>query len=195
MSPFYHLIFPRGWEASITAHAQALDKIVRDYWGDAVRHILDVSCGIGTQALGLASLGYRVTASDLSPKAVERAGREAAQRGLNIDFSVADMRRAYAHHGQRFDVVLSADNAVPHLLSDDEILRALKQFFKCCKDGGGCIISVRDYEKEAGTGNQVLNYGLRVEKGVRYLIFQLREWEHLTGERACACPARFVGDY
>jgi SAM-dependent methyltransferase len=177
MAPFYHLLFPQGFESSIKRHAELLDAIIRKHWGDDANCVLDVSCGIGTQALGLAQLGYRVTASDLSPRAVERATREAEKRGLTINLSVADMRQAFGHHGRQFDVVLSADNSVPHLLSDDEILRAFEQLFQCCRPGGGCLVSVRDYEKEDLTNGRVIPYGLRVEDGVRYLIFQVWEFD------------------
>lgn len=68
--------------------------------------------------------------------------------GLSVAFSVADMRHAFDHHQRQFDVVISCDNSVPHLLSDSDILVALKQFYKCARSGGGCIITVRDYEKE-----------------------------------------------
>jgi SAM-dependent methyltransferase len=172
MSSFYHLIFPAGFDTSIQRHARSLDAIIQRHWGLGAKRILDVSCGIGTQALGLAQLGYAVTASDLSPKAIERAEREAADRGLVIGFSVVDMRRAYEHHGKQFDIVLSADNAVPHLLCEYEIQTAFEQFFRCCKPGGGCVVSVRDYEKEDLASDRVIPYGLRVENDVRYLIFQ-----------------------
>jgi len=175
MAPFYHLIFPQGFDASIERHAAALDDIIRSHWGLAARSILDVSCGIGTQALGLAQLGYQVTASDLSPGAVSRARREAAQRKLSIAFSVADMREASKHHGQQFDVVLSADNSVPHLLSDADILTAFQALYRCCKSGGGCIITVRDYEQEDVDNPSVIPYGLRFQEGIRYLVFQVRE--------------------
>ena len=82
-----------------------LDGIIREEWGDNATAILDVSCGIGTQALGLAKLKYDVTASDLSPEAVERAKVEAHKRGITLSFSVADMRDAFKHHGRQFDVV------------------------------------------------------------------------------------------
>jgi SAM-dependent methyltransferase len=181
MAPFYHLIFPHGWDTSIERHGRLLDTLIRRHWGDGVQTVLDVSCGIGTQALGLAQLGYRVTASDLSPRAVERARREAAERSLSVDLSVADMRQAYEHHDTQFDLVLSADNSVPHLLSDVEILVAFEQFYRCCKPGGGCIISVRDYEQE-DLSDGVIPYGLQVENGVRYLIFQVREFDGLKYE-------------
>ncbi|HSD81583.1 MAG TPA: methyltransferase domain-containing protein [Solirubrobacteraceae bacterium] len=43
--------------------------------------MLDASCGIGTQAIGLARAGFTVTATDISPVSVERCAREAAAAG------------------------------------------------------------------------------------------------------------------
>lgn len=100
-----------------------LDAIIHETWGDKVSEVLDAACGIGTQCLGLAKLGYQVTASDLSPHAVERAKREATERGLTISFSVADMRTAFDQHAAQFDLVVGCDNAVPHFLTDGDILR------------------------------------------------------------------------
>jgi 2-polyprenyl-3-methyl-5-hydroxy-6-metoxy-1,4-benzoquinol methylase len=151
MTPFYHLIYP-NWEESISRQAALLDAIIHDYWGNAAHSILDVSCGIGTQSLGLAQLGYQLTASDLSAASISRAQAEAQKRRLAIRFSVADMRQAFRHHAQQFDLVISCDNAVPHLLSDDDIRQALQQFYQCTRPGGGSLISVRPYEQEMRTG-------------------------------------------
>lgn len=174
LTPLYHLIYP-DWNRSVERQASMLGSIVREMWGDDVSEILDVSCGIGTQSLGLARLGYQVTASDISPDEVERAKAEARKRKLSISFSVADMREAFSHHARQFDVVISCDNSVPHLLTDDDILTAFRQFYSCTRPGGGCIISVRDYEKEDLTGRKVEPYGIREENDVRYFIFQI--WE------------------
>jgi SAM-dependent methyltransferase len=175
MAPFYHLIFPQGFDASIERHGSAVDAIIRDNFGPSADTVLDVSCGIGTQALGLALLGYQVTASDLSPKAVARAKQEASRRNLSIDFSVADMREASTLHTRRFHIVLSADNSVPHLLTDDDISAAFNSFYQCSKPGGGCIITVRDYEKEDTLNSNLFTYGLRNQDGMRYLVFQVRD--------------------
>ncbi len=144
-----------------------LDSIIRETWGTDAHSVLDVSCGIGTQALGLAKLGYEVTASDLSQEEVERAKREAASRSLMITFSTADMRESFTHHKRQFDVVISCDNSIPHLLTDDDILTAFRQFYQSVRTGGGCIVSVRDYEKEDLSKQQVKRYGIRDEAGVR----------------------------
>src|SRR5262245_2104355 len=97
LASLYHLIYP-NWDESILRQAGQLTEIIRDRWGASARSILDVSCGIGTQAIGLAKLGFVVTASDLSTGAISRAKHEAQHRNASVDFSVCDMREAYDHH-------------------------------------------------------------------------------------------------
>ena len=119
----YHLIF-EDWDASTDHQGTALARIVRERWPNH-HSVLDVACGIGTQAIGLAANGFKVTASDVSVGAIARARNEAQRRGQSIDFSACDMREAFAQHGGAFDLVLCCDNSIPHLLSDTEILVAL----------------------------------------------------------------------
>ena len=175
LAPLYHLVY-ENWEASIERQGKALHSIIRSCLGETPQSILDVSCGIGTQCLGLAALGHRVAGADLSPAAVQRARREAAARGLSIDFTVADMRAPSNHRRRDFDVVLCADNSLPHLLSDEEITGALGHFLATLKPGGLCLISVRDYAASERGGVQVKPHGIRSEKGIRWILFQLWEW-------------------
>jgi SAM-dependent methyltransferase len=175
LAPLYHLVY-ENWEASIERQGKALDAIIRSCLGETPQSILDVACGIGTQCLGLAALGHRLTCSDLSPAAVQRARREASARGMSIDFTVADMRASNDHQKRDFDVVLCADNSLPHLLSDEEITVALRQFLAALKPGGLCLISVRDYARVERGGIQVKQHGVRTEKGKRWILFQLWEW-------------------
>ena len=182
-APLYHLIYP-DWDESIAQQARMLDSIIRDTWGGGVSTVLDVSCGIGTQSLGLAGLGYELTASDISAEEVERARAEAQRRGLTIAFSVADMCEAFGHHARTFDLVISCDNAVPHLLTDDHILKAFEQFRECTRPGGGCLISVRDYDREDRSGRKVELYGLREENDVSYFLFQVRDFHVQTYDLA-----------
>ena len=178
LAPFYHLLFP-DWDVSMARQAAALDGIIRQRWGAGVRTVLDAACGIGTQALGLAARGYQVTASDLSQAEVERARREAALRGLSLDFAVADMRAAFAAHGRRqFDLVVACDNSVPHLLTDDDLRQAFGQFHACLRPGGGCLLTVRDYDQEERGGVQITPAAFRVDPdGVRRLVFQVWEFD------------------
>jgi len=65
LAPLYHLIF-QDWDRSIARQAQQLTELIRNEWGLGIETALDVSCGIGTQAIGLAQRGFRVTESDLA---------------------------------------------------------------------------------------------------------------------------------
>lgn len=172
LAPFYHLIFP-DWEASVARQGEALDAVIRAELGADARTVLDVAAGIGTQALGLAARGYDVTASDLSPGAVRRLRDEAARRGLGIDAKTADMRAAWEAHGRTFDVVLCADNALPHLLTDDEILDALRELRRCTAPGGICLVSIRDYDAIDLASQRLHPHGLREADGARWILFQL----------------------
>jgi len=175
LAPLYHLVF-EDWDASIRRQGHQLSAIIRSEW-PTHQTVLDVSCGIGTQAIALAMNGFRVTGSDLSPKAIERARVEAVSRGQSIQFSVSDMREANLHHGTGFDLVVSCDNSIPHLLTYNEIAIALRQMFACLRNGGGCLLTLRDYDREERGKNIVKPYGARIESGKRYVAFQVWDFE------------------
>ena len=145
LSPYYKYIF-QDWTASVDRQASTLDEVIREYFSGNVHSILDAACGIGTQTFGLAQKGYKLTASDISSGEIEKARLEASRRDLNIDFRVTDMRNLQGTFQEQFDLVIACDNAVPHLLSDDEIRMVFEQFYRISADRDGCIISVRDYE-------------------------------------------------
>jgi SAM-dependent methyltransferase len=175
LTPLYHLIF-EDWDASIRRQGEQLSSIIKGEWPKS-KNVLDVSCGIGTQAIALTQQGYTVVASDLSTKAIGRAKQEASNRGADIVFSVCDMRDAYAHHGNGFDVVISADNSLPHLLTDEDILVALQQMLACASSGGGCLITVRDYAVEERGTNLVKPHGIRIDDGKRHMLFQVWDFK------------------
>jgi 2-polyprenyl-3-methyl-5-hydroxy-6-metoxy-1,4-benzoquinol methylase len=180
LAPLYHLVH-QDWEASIARQGEQLGTLIASHWPGR-RKLLDVTCGIGTQAIALALKGFDVTASDLSAQEIARARQEASKRGLQIPLSVCDVRQAHAHHGTGFDVVLSCDNSLAHLLTDDDMLLALQQMRECLAPGGGCIVSVRDYALEQRGTNLLKPYGVRIEDGRRWLLFQVWDFDG-DGER------------
>ena len=182
LASLYHLIFP-NWDESIRQQASWLCGIIREAWPEAST-ILDVSCGIGTQAIGLAQQGFSVTASDLSEASIARARTEAQVRDVEIDFSVCDMRAACARHQRQFDVVMSADNSITHLHNDDDLLLALQQMYACTKPGGGCLLTVRDYDQEERGTGLIKPFGVREEDGKRYMVFQVWDFVDQVCEMA-----------
>jgi SAM-dependent methyltransferase len=178
LAPHYHLIF-EDWDLSLRRQGKALDAIIRAERPKS-KNILDLACGIGTQAIGLALRGYQVTGEDLSALSVKRAKMEAGKRGLKMKFGQGDMRAAAKRHTGSFDVALACDNAVPHLLSDQAILLAFKQARGCLKPGGLYLLSVRDYAKESKGGEQLRPYGVRETPQGRFTLFQT--WK-FSGQR------------
>lgn len=56
-----------------------------------VGRALDVACGEGRNALWLAERGWRTTGVDFSPVAIDKARTLGAERGLDVDWVVADV--------------------------------------------------------------------------------------------------------
>ena len=197
LASLYHLIF-QNWDESIERQAGQLTSIIHERWGAGAKAILDVSCGIGTQALGLAKRGFAVTASDLSAGAISRARAEAQRRAVQIDFSVCDMRAVHDHHRRVFDVVISGDNSITHLLDDDDLLRALWQMYACARPGGGCLLTVRDYDREergtGRTGKRVEMTGVNIDRVVDGRILEHGGAANLLGPLLEIGAIRVVGD-
>ena len=53
--------------------------------------VLELGCGTGANAVWLARMGFRVTAVDISPLAIERARQRAAAAGAAAEFHVSDV--------------------------------------------------------------------------------------------------------
>jgi SAM-dependent methyltransferase len=126
--------------------------------------------------LGLAQLGYHVTASDLSERAVTRAAKEAATRGLAIAVTTADLRYLSSSFDRRFPALIACDNAIPHLLSDDEIRTAFAECRRVLDPGGVLLISVRDYAATKRRSPDHYSYGTRNIDGRTYKIEQVWTW-------------------
>ena len=176
LAPYYKWLHA-DWDASVIWQASVLDTVIREVCSIQPQRILDAACGIGTQALGLAKCGYRITASDISVAEIECARREAQRQGLVIDFCVADMRHLWTAHQSQFDVVIACDNAIPHLLSVADILLAFEQFYRCTVSGGVCIISVRDYAAMEKGGKRLYPRHIHETAEGRVVLFDIWEFE------------------
>ena len=98
------------------------------------RHVLDVGCGDGANAILLAKLGAQVTGVDISPKAIELAQRRALKNGVEdrTKFICSPLERANLPAAS-FDLVW-ADAILHHLIAElDGILPPL---LACTKPGG-----------------------------------------------------------
>ena len=66
---------------------------------------LELGCGMGSNAVWLAERGWRVTAMDFSENAIEKARQLARERGVDVEFVIADAS-SYQTDGE-YDLVTS----------------------------------------------------------------------------------------
>ncbi len=134
------------WQATTKEQATILHKLFKQNGFDNTANILDCACGIGTQAIGLAKLGYNITASDISDGEINEAKARAKNANVNIYFKNADFRELSRVFTQQFDIIIAMDNALPHMLSHDDLERAIKSITNRIADNGIFVGSIRDYD-------------------------------------------------
>ena len=174
LADHYHLIFD-DWDAAIERQARVLGPLLASRLPAHPLTILDCACGIGTQALGLAALGHRVVASDLSGAEVERARDEARRRSLDIPCCVSDMTSLAEITESDFDVVMAFDNALPHL-DPVQLERAVAAIASKLRPGGLFAASIRDYDRlvrEKPTLQAPAFHGI---PGERRIVHQVWDW-------------------
>lgn len=123
-----------------------LNKLFWDNGFDDTAQVLDCACGIGTQAIGLASLGYTVTASDISAGELAEAKERAAKNNVKIRFERADFCALSETFSEQFDIVIAMDNALPHMLSKSALASAIRSITNQIVTGGMFVASIRDYD-------------------------------------------------
>lgn len=134
------------WQSTTHEQAAILDKLFRANGFDRSASILDCACGIGTQAIGLASLGYSVTASDISDGELAEARSRAAGNHVALRFEHADFCALSKTFPERFDIVICMDNALPHMLSKSALEAAVRSITGQIAAGGIFVASIRDYD-------------------------------------------------
>ncbi|GAA1693146.1 hypothetical protein GCM10009745_43300 [Kribbella yunnanensis] len=171
----YHLIYP-DWQSSTRRQGGEVRNLITSIKGPGAFSVLDCSCGIGTQAVGLALEGYAVHATDVSPRAIERAAASAKALGAEVTFGTADFRHLDEQVDGTFDVVLSFDNSLAHLLTDADLAQAFAAMKSKLGPDGLLLISLRDYEamvkeKPEGSVPRVMDLGDR-----KRIYFQTWQW-------------------
>ena len=164
------------WEATTHEQAKILERIISDHGLKRDARVLDCACGIGTQAIGLAALGYDVTASDISDGELAEARARAEKGGVRIRFEHADFRALSDVFDGGFDVVMAMDNALPHMLTSEDLASAIGSIARKVRPGGIFVASIRDYdailqEKPAYSPP----YVHKTDRGQR-VLFQTWDW-------------------
>jgi glycine/sarcosine N-methyltransferase len=171
----YHLMF-ENWDHSIATQGAAIGPLLERYTGKSPAYVLDCACGIGTQTIGLAQRGHILVGSDLSKSAIARAKTEARKRDLDVTFHVADMRKLSIIPETGFDAVLIADNALPHLSSQQDLEHATVEIAAKLKDSGILMATMRDYDQLLSTQPAVQGPAFYEQDGKIRFVHQVWQW-------------------
>ncbi len=176
MASQYEKLF-LDWQAATREQAEILDKLFRESGFEKTATVLDCACGIGTQAIGLAALGYPVTASDISDGELAQARARAANNQVAIRFEHADFCALSETFSEQFDIVICMDNALPHMLSESALEKAVRSITGQIAAGGMFVASIRDYDALLmETPPYSPPYIHKTDKGQR-VAFQTWTWE------------------
>ena len=106
--------------------------------------VLDLACGFGRHAIGMAKLGYAVTGIDFSARYLEIAAHDADAAGVPVNWRQGDMRAL----GElpAFDAVYSYFTSFRYF-SDEDNERVLSEVARVLKLGGRFLLEManRDY--------------------------------------------------
>lgn len=176
MASHYDKLF-LDWQATTHKQAVLLSELFQSNGFDYTARILDCACGIGTQVIGLALLGYNVTASDISDGEIAEASKRAEKNNIQICFKQADFCTLSKTFSEQFDIIIAMDNALPHMLSSKALEKAVVSIINQISHGGMFIASIRDYDmllKEKPVYSAP--YIHKTAKGQR-VSFQTWEWK------------------
>jgi len=118
--------------------------------------VLDAACATGWHAIALARNGYATVGADLSAEMIALARRNAQAADLALPFETAgfgELARAFAPH-LPFDGVICLGNSLPHLLTPQDLTRALEDFAACLRPGGTLILQNRNFDAVLARGER-----------------------------------------
>jgi SAM-dependent methyltransferase len=134
----------------------ALDRLAREH-GLAGRRALDVACGTGKSLEALLELGFAAIGCDGS------AGMAAVARkklGRRADVFVADMCELPVYG--RFDLVTCLDDALNHLPSASDVVRALRAMAANLAPSGLLAFDVNTLSAYRDVGDRIVEAGGRI---------------------------------
>ncbi|HVX21039.1 MAG TPA: bifunctional NAD(P)/FAD-dependent oxidoreductase/class I SAM-dependent methyltransferase [Acidimicrobiales bacterium] len=117
-------------------------SLVNEVGGMTAGMALDVGAGEGGDALWLAQQGWKVTASDISRRALDRIDAEARRRGLPVECHHTDANALDAFRAAAFDLVSAQYASIPR--TPDR--RGVHNLMNAVAPGGTLLVVGHDLE-------------------------------------------------
>lgn len=148
ISRHYEYWFKSSWPEPAYVQGAALERVIASQGLTGKLRVLDLTAGVGTQAIGMALRGHDVTALDISEGQVARGQAEAMKLSpdMPLHYVLGDATNPQDYVDQTpYDVIFSFGNSLPLLGSIDALRKSMAGSYGLIKDGGLVIISMRDH--------------------------------------------------
>jgi SAM-dependent methyltransferase len=116
--------------------------LVNEIAGRTAGRALDVGSGEGGDAVWLAEHGWKVTASDISTRALSRVAAEARRRDLRIELRHADANALDAFESEAFDLVSAQYASIPRTPDG----RGVRNVLDAVAPGGTLLVVSHDLD-------------------------------------------------
>ena len=133
-------VYSRGEYPEFSRHMGEHLRGVLEQIGVSPKTLLDIACGEGTFAVAMARLGFNITGIDVSPRMLERAREQAAEAGVEIEFTHGDVRTLTFE--ARFDLVTCWYDSLNYLLESADLDKTFKGVARALKPGGVFIFDM-----------------------------------------------------
>lgn len=127
------------WPKRLASEGPALETWLR---ARGARRVLDVACGTGRHAAYLAEQGFDAVGADRDPAMVAEARKHSA-----VPFHAWPMDAESLPAIEPVDAILCLGNSFPHLLHDEDALRALANFRALLNPGGAVLLQMKNLQR------------------------------------------------
>lgn len=111
-------------------------RLINEY---SVKTCLDCACGTGWHLFMLNEMGIQCSGSDLSSEMLAVARRNLGNK--DIPLLQVDFRTMSSVWKRKFDMVICMTTSLPHMLRDEDVIKALNSMYGQLNDGGILVIS------------------------------------------------------
>ncbi len=178
LSQHYDDWFSLQWPEPAYRQGKAIEKIFKNFQLPNNARVLDLTCGIGTQAIGLALQGYEVVALDISDGQLRKAKEEANKidPNLKIEWILGDATEPKKYVNGTFDAVISFGNSLPLLGNEEAIISCMRQSQTILKSNGLLLVSMRDHSELRKTRPYLMGSGKLNNKDRQGIWIETGEW-------------------
>jgi SAM-dependent methyltransferase len=169
-----------NWDSRLAYELPFLEQHLRTLGEDPSQiRVMDTACGTGHHAIALANLGFQVSGSDLFPEMVSLADVNAKAASARVTFRTAGFGSISASFKQpgEFDAVLCLGNSLPHVTSEADLDKALRDFKELLRPGGLLLLQMRNFDKVMGEKNRWMEPQTVKDGSTEWLFLRFYDFE------------------